>query len=299
MEYHIGVEISPTCNLKCPNCNVARRLHVGKKERRDNPNLPDLLIRYSPLESKLVYIGLGEPTIPKIQEGISKIHSTRKDLIGFIQTNGTHSLNEDILELIRKNRLEIGLSIDTMHLNGGQKYIRIQPNYVSSIATAIKGGDLIINFGEIFPNLNRVLLAPLLTGDGKEIVPNWDDMERMCVEYKEVLRNNIDVYTEVPALFVGKTDNEFYRNVLERTIPTQNEEWRISTKHGFHVNVQSSSNFLNGNKFIRILSDGRVLEGLNLETAIKSWEVVDKYSRPIEEVFEKVYDLKSGRFIPQ
>ncbi|HLA23609.1 MAG TPA: hypothetical protein VJZ93_03700 [Candidatus Nanoarchaeia archaeon] len=293
-KYSIGVEISPTCNLRCPSCNVTRRLHVEKTERRNNPNLSDLIISYSPKEAKIIYIGLGEPTIPIIQKRIAKIHKTRKDLNGFIQTNGTYVLSKDILELIRGRRLEIGLSIDAMHLEGGQNYIKIQPRYVESIATAVSGSskEKIFDFGEIFPQLNRVLLAPLLTKDGKEIVPNWGDLERMCVEYQKILGENIRVYTEVPALFVEKTDNVFYREVLQKTAPTEDRTWRKSSEYGFYVNIQSPTNS-NGSKFIRILSDGRVLSGLDLEKSIESWDVLDKYSKPIEEVFPKVFDLET------
>ena len=96
----------------------------------------------------------------------------------------------------------------------------------------------------------------------------------------------------MPALFVEKTDNVFYREVLQKTAPTEDRTWRKSSEYGFYVNIQSPTNS-NGSKFIRILSDGRVLSGLDLEKSIESWDVLDKYSKPIEEVFPKVFDLET------
>src|SRR3989338_7405432 len=111
----ISVEISPTCNLRCPECNVGKRLHVNQRERRDDSKLAEKIIEYAPKDSTLIFVGLGEPTIPYSQERIRKILSERRDLNGFVQTNGSYPLNENIRKLIENRRLEIGLSLDQQH----------------------------------------------------------------------------------------------------------------------------------------------------------------------------------------
>ena len=112
----ISVEISPTCSFRCPNCNMQKRLHLDKT--KDNKDIVRKIIKYVPKKSHLNFVGLGEPLIPLGQKRISEILKKRLDIKGFIQTNGSFKINKELISLIKKGRLEIGMSYDAHHIKG-------------------------------------------------------------------------------------------------------------------------------------------------------------------------------------
>lgn len=286
----IGVEISPVCNLKCPNCGMGERLHIPSRERRDDPDLVRRLVEYTPLNSHLVFIGLGETTIPQSQKRIVEILSQRKDLTGFAQTNGTYPLSPESVNMIDLRRLEFGLSTDVHHLNGGQKNLRIQEEYVFSIATSVNEGDRVVNYKDRFPRLNRILVTPLTDIDGIRIIPSWDFVEGMCMEYQQVLGEEVSVYSELPVVYRGENNREYFRQAETTLVPTKRKEWMKSRKHGFYVNVEP----IDSEDNMRFLIDGTYIT--DIENALKSWRDVDRHSKPIESL-PKVFDLETGRYV--
>lgn len=278
---HVYCEISPVCNLQCPHCAVEKRLRA--KQRREDSNLVEKIIGHVPLKSQINFIGLGEPTTSEGQRRISKILSARKDIYGFIQTNGTFLLNPELAKLVEEERLEVGLSADTHHLNGGLKQVRIQPKYVSSVSCAIDDGKRIFDLRKLGPSMNRVLLNPLTVDD--EIVPGWEHMEEMCVRYQRVLGNRVSVHTELPLPIRhdSKRNEKYFEDAEISLVETEHEGWLLSRKHGFLVRSYDEDRL-----YKRILIDGKVIN--QCKDTEGSWGNVDKISKPIEEVFPKVYD---------
>lgn len=80
MKKEIEVEISSSCNLRCKFCNVGKRLHISSKLKRYDPDLVNKIIKYVPINSRLLFLGLGEPLVLSSQIKILKILNKRKDL---------------------------------------------------------------------------------------------------------------------------------------------------------------------------------------------------------------------------
>ncbi len=282
----ISTEISPTCNLKCPECNVGKRLHVNQKERRNDPELAEKIIEYAPLNSTLLFVGLGEPTIPYSQERIKKILHERQDVKGFIQTNGTYPLTEETIKLIENERLEIGLSLDQQHFVGGQKNLRIQREYVESISTIVTDEENKYTLPEGFPKLNRILVSPLLVE--RKIVNSWERLSETVVAYQEMAKGKIAIYTELPPP-VKEDNKELFEEVDGKLTPLDSNGWRKSKEHGFYVDMEPTT----PRNSMRILIDGRYIDIPIL--AAESWKEVDKYSKPLTNL-PKVFDLETGRY---
>ncbi|MBI2043709.1 radical SAM protein [Candidatus Pacearchaeota archaeon] len=281
----ISVEISPKCNLRCPECNVGKRLHVNSNERRNDPELVKKIIEHVPYNSTLLFVGLGEPTIPYSQERIGKILHSREDLKGYIQTNGSYPLKEELEGLIKQGRLEVGLSLDQQHFIGGQKKLRIQPEYVESISTIVTDEETQSKMPQGFPNLNRILITPLLVG--KKIANSWERLSETVVAYQGI-SNGVTIYTELPPPV--REDNIKLFEEAERDLePLTPEGWRKSKEHGFYVDMEPTT----PRNSMRILIDGNYINIPIL--AEGSWQEVDKYSKPLTDL-PKVFDLEIGRY---
>jgi organic radical activating enzyme len=283
----ISVEISPTCNLRCPECNVGERLHIKSSKRRNDLELTGKIIEYIPLDSLLLFVGLGEPTIPYSQRRILNILNERPDLKGFIQTNGTYPLMKDITELIENERLEIGLSLDQQHFAGGQKNLKIQPKYVESIATIITDKETSHTLPKDFPNLDRILISPLFVR--KKIANSWRHLNETCVEYQEMAKNGITIYTEIPPL-VREDNIGFFEEAEKDLTSISPDGWRKSRKHGFYVDMETCEN----EEDMRVLIDGTYVNDSSL--GIEPWKEIDKHSLLIESL-PKVFDSKTGKYI--
>ena len=280
----ISVEISPVCNLHCPNCNVSERLHIPN--RRNDANLVGKLIEHTPINAHLSFVGLGETTIPESQGRIARVLNQRKDLTGFIQTNGSYQLNPNILNLVDSRRLEFGLSTDYHHLLGGQKPHKIQPEYVFSIATSVENRDQILNYRKIFPRLNRILVSPMLDKEGVRVMSSWEHVEEMCHEFQKVLGKGVSVYSELPLLFRREENEEYFRDAEKALVKTKHLNWMASKKYGFYVDVELPD----PSKDTRFLIDGTYVT--DVAHALKNWKEVDKHSKPIESL-PKVFDSQT------
>ena len=287
----IGVEISPVCNLRCPDCATGARLHVSSEERRDDSDLVRKIIEYAPLNANLYFLGLGEPAMPKSQGRIVEVLSQRKDLTSVLRTNGTYPLSPDSVGLVNSGRLEIELSTDQHHLNGGQRDFRIQSEYVSGIETSVKEGDKSADYRKTFQRLNRLLVTPLLKIDGMKILPSWRFIEDMCCEFQKVLGEEIFVYSELPFIY-EETNQEYFRQAKATLVPTPHDGWMKSKKHGFYVQVEPQNTL----RYARFLIDGTFLTADNLKDVTKSWQEVDKHSKPIENL-PKVFDSEARNIL--
>ena len=182
------------------------------------------------------------------------------------------------------------MSTDQHHLNGGQKSFRIQPEYVFSIATSVNEGDAAVNYKNKFPKLNRVLVTPLTDREGIRILPSWDFVEDMCGEFQQVLGEGVSVYSELPLIYRGENNKEYFRQAEATLIPTKRKEWMKSKKHGFYVNVEP----VDSEGDMRILIDGTYVRDVTL--TIEPWHEVDKHSKQIESL-PKVFDIGSGNYL--
>lgn len=284
----ISTEISPTCNLRCPECNVGKRLHVSPSERRNDPKLVEKIIEHAPLNSTLLFVGLGEPTTPYSQERIARVLYNRQDLNGFIQTNGSYPLNKELEELIGQKKLEIGLSLDQQHFAGGQKNLRIQKEYIESISTIVTDEENHYALPEGFPNLNRILISPLALG--KKIANSWKRLSETVVSYQGLAKKkSIMVYTELPHP-VREENIELFEEAERDLMPLTPDGWRKSKEHGFYVDMEPTT----PKNSMRILIDGNYIDVPIL--ALGSWQEVDKHSKPLTDL-PKVFDLETLEYL--
>jgi MoaA/NifB/PqqE/SkfB family radical SAM enzyme len=274
----IEVEISPICNLRCTNCNNSKRLHVPASEKPVDSHLDEEIIKFVPKNSILLFIGLGEPLIPKIQEKIFNILSKRKDLLGFIQTNGSFKVKEGLVKLIKEKRLSVGISYDEHHFNSGQK-IQIQKELVEAVAIAVSSETKINesypnNLVKLFPNVNRILIEPLIDEDNTKITIGWKEIEAILELFAKKLK--VSIYTEMYLNFINFIGFKKYYKQAIVNLKKINENWFYSPKK-FHVYVGDAKK-----SYIRILANGRVIDDFN--DVVLSWKELEK-SPKIKEFF--------------
>ena len=89
--------------------------------------------------------------------------------------------------------------------------------------------------------------------------------------------------------FVGGSGRMTPNEAEATLVPTKRKEWMKSKKHGFYINVDHPDS----EGEIRFLIDGTYIT--DIKNALKSWQEVDKYSKPIESL-PKVFDLETGTY---
>ncbi len=279
----IEIEISGFCNLNCPNCNASKRLR--SKDKLVDKNLVAKIIKFFPKNSHLLFSGLGEPTIPDAQKKIIEIMKLRKDLTGYIQTNGSFRLSKEIAELIDQSRLKVGLSYDEHHLEGGLKELKIQKDLIDSISISVKNKKFFNEnfFRKIekeFPNLKRILIDPLYSKDFDSCLTSWEDVEEILIKFSKRFKK-VTCYAQLFSDCKFLEGSGYFNKAKKKLIPyKKNSEWFISPK-GFLINISR----LNDSNHIRILTNGRVMK--DLRQLDDSWEEVNATCPLIEEYFAK------------
>jgi hypothetical protein len=282
MSQVIGVEIARTCNLRCPNCSLQERLFLPKSQRKEDPNLEKKLVKYLPENSILLFVGMGEPTLPPAQESIIRILKEREDCKGFIQSNGTQVLLPEIMELVDENRLEIGVSYDSHHSLGGRKGIEIQNEYVrAGISMAIQESDTLgqLRPFEAFPHTDYLLLDPFLEGDTPHT--SWQTMERALRYFADRHPEKI-VFSQIPSLFQINAP-KYWSQAVQSFNEAQDLDgmWR-KHEEGYSLIIRD----VGPGKEIRVLTSGDVLT--DLAYVSEPWEKIEMlrgspYLIPIEE----------------
>lgn len=278
MNITIGVEISPFCNLRCEHCNVSQRLHLD--DRRFDVDLVTEIVNNVPNNTTLIFIGLGEPTLPNSQKQIVKILNLRNDLNGFIQINGTFKLTDEMATLIKSGRLEIGLSYDGHHLASGQK-LRIQKELVSGLAIAVDGTEQ-FDYESIksdFTNLNRILISPLMLEDNK-LSLQWHQMDTICKTVKLNLPD-VTVYTEFGFLPNESKGHKLYYDSAKSSSISHLSYWRFNSLGNYYLDFES----IDADNQFRIMANGTITT--NVRDAFKSWEELD-HLPTIAEFFQKI-----------
>ena len=282
MKCEIEVEISPSCNLRCESCNVQKRLHIPFRDKLIDDNLDYKIIEYVPSYCRLLFLGLGEPTLFKSQEKISNILEKREDLTGFIQTNGTNYLIDSLKQMILDGRLEIGLSYDLHH---GLSYenLGIQKDLVSSMSICVydKKSLLLEDFGGLrwkFPNLQTILVDPFIINDGKEFKNTFGDVEEVVLKIREDLPE-INIYIQLFKEYLKSFNSirKFYLDTTSNLIHLK-DNWHYSPKD-YLVNIEDQ----NSDDKIRILTNGKVLR--DLSKIGYSWEELEGELVDIENWF--------------
>ncbi|MFW6233212.1 MAG: hypothetical protein ACOC3Z_00955 [Nanoarchaeota archaeon] len=271
----IPVEISGNCNLRCPNCNTARRLHIPYSEKRIDLKLDEKIIKYVPKNSRLLFVGIGEPLLTDSQKRIKNILDKRDDVTGFVQTNGTQKLIPELIQYVKENRLEIGTSYDEHHEMGGRTQINIQTEFVEALSLTVEKFSQYekLDFEKLkktFPNLKRILIDPYLDKDNVSIISEFKEVEKTILHFKKNLKNTkIKVYTFLNTCFFDYPQNlKYCKDLLKETIEI-NKHFRYSKKD-YLIAVED---FKQGNN-IRILTNGEILTDLN--STFKSWNELDK-----------------------
>lgn len=278
----VDVEISSLCNLRCSDCLNFRRLHVDGSEKLEDADLVDKLVKYLPKNSRVLFVGLGEPTMIESQEKIIDIFSRRKDLTGFIQTNGCFELRSELVDLVDSGRILVGVSYDFHHLSSGQS-LKIQRELVSSVAIAVGEDD---NFDEVrvrklrgvFPNVDKVLIEPLIVDFGKGIETSWERVEEVASLFVKVL-DGVGVYIELFEHFdYWNGFRAYFRDAMGSGLERVDETWFKSSR-GFYVFVDDVTE-----DYVRVLANGKVLTD-NSKIGC-SWGELNKLDmKKIEEFF--------------
>ncbi|MFT4310008.1 MAG: hypothetical protein ACMXYC_00050 [Candidatus Woesearchaeota archaeon] len=236
------------------------------------------LIEHIPLNSTLLFVGLGEPTLPLGQKNIIEVLSTRSDIKGYIQSNGSHKLSTELIAFIENNQLTIGVSYDLHHNRGGRTSINIQGEYVDAISIAVeKNMDYL--FADInrlhlqFPKLNRILLDPLMSDDERPLI-DWSDMKNFALRLSSQI--NIPIYTQIADTWEHGISEQvqYYRDCM-RDCKEITKNWHIYDNK-FAINVASP------HKEMRILSNGKLL--LDAHYTSKSWKFFEENPHLISEM---------------
>lgn len=260
------VELAPYCNLKCPNCIVQSRLSARRKR---HPDLVQDLIEVTPKNGKLSIIGLGEPLLLNVQKDIEQIVSEREDLDIFVQTNGTNAIRESLAPYIESGQVEIGISADYHHIEGGFRFLKLSPNHVNAVSVALGPQEARIPKGlkRAFPKISRIEVDALLDKENKPTL-SWEDFHTKMLQVKEY-NPGVQVYTKVYERRENEhdpTSDAFYEEAMNGAIKLPERDW-FTTKKGaalYHIPKE--------NKLLRVLIDGTVItQPLDVH---KAWEAL-------------------------
>ncbi|MFT4311732.1 MAG: radical SAM protein [Candidatus Woesearchaeota archaeon] len=273
-----SVEIAPGCNYHCPACIVSERLH---KDRRSAPeNLADLLISHLPENTPTFFIGLGEPANYTSQEQIARILENRPDIQkAHIQTNGSFPLIHGLQDFVKEGILSVGLSYDVHHDAGNNQGfpINLQPEYVHAISSAIGRKETVDpNLIEKFPNLDRIMLMPLVNHRAETLYTSWKNLRDTANETKQLYPKQI-VFADLPIFIYGDNDSaQMFRKSMSKDTVQQNENWFADKQTSLPIFAPKS--LQGGNRFY---IDGSVGSP---ELLHKGWDVIDKYAKPITQL---------------
>gem|GEM_PF-5473738 len=250
---------------------MQERLHLDKS--KDDPLLAEKIIKLVPKNSRLSFVGLGEPLMPIGQTRTIKILEKRPDISGFIQTNGSFKIKDELAHFIKKKRLEVGISYDTHHTAGQKVPIRIQKELVHGMAMSLSSIPINLSLKKLkeeFPNLNRILIEPLLDKTWDKPFISWEEVFNFCKKIKKE-DSSIIIYMEIS------------RHWKESKMIKKAEEGKEVIKNwykmpgGFYIYLDDYT------KTTRIMIDSRILE--DSSRAMLPWKDLEDELIPIENFF--------------